>query len=104
MITQESIYTGTDLKILIEMSAPGFSMEDDNWEVIFKSGSRVLKTCPKSECISDDDGKYYALVRATEIRQGKLDIVFHALVPDGDWDDGIRNETDRQALTTVKKI
>ena len=104
MASQGQQYSGTDLKILIEMEAPDFSMADDDWEVQLKSGTKVLKTYSKADSITDNQGNYYILVRATDLRAGKIDIVFHALVPDDDWDDGIRNETDKQALTRVVKI
>jgi len=100
----DSIYLGTDLKVLIEMEAPGFSMEDDDWEVLLKSGGKTLKTFPKDECIEDEEGKFYICVRATDLKTGTIDIVFHALVPDEDWDDGIRNEVDKKVLAQIIKV
>lgn len=101
---EEPIYSGTDIKVLVTMEAPGFSMADDEWEVSLKSGGKVLRTYAKDDCIMDGDGNYYALVRAEDLRAGVIDIIFHAYVPDSDWDDGIRNETDKQQLTRVQKL
>lgn len=100
----DQFYMGTDLKVLIEMEAPGFSMADDDWEVILKSGSKILKTYTKEECVVGSDGEYYICVRADIMRRGSVDIAFHALVPDEDWDDGIRNETDKQHFAKILKI
>lgn len=100
----DQFYMGTDLKVLIEMTAPGFSMDDDDWEVILKSGSKILKTYTKEECVVGEDGKYYICVRSEDMKRGSIDIVFHALVPDEDWDDGIRNETDKQTFARILKI
>lgn len=101
----ESLYLGTDLKILVKMEAPGFSMEDDEWEVMLKIGGKIVGEYPKAECIKDEEGNYYACVRGSSLKNGALDIVFHALVPDSDFmDDGLRNEYDKQPLATIKKI
>lgn len=100
----DSIYLGTDLKVLIEMEAPGFSMSEDNWEVSLKSGGKVLKTFAKDECIEDSEGKFYICIRAADLKTGTIDIVFHALVPDDDWDDGIRNEVDKKVLAQIIKV
>lgn len=100
----DQFYMGTDLKVLVEMEAPGFSMADDDWEVSLKSGSKVLVTFTKDQCAVDEDGKYYICVRSDVLRRGSIDIVFHAHVPDDDWDDGIRNETDKQNFAKILKI
>lgn len=100
---EESFYLGNDYKLLIEMTAPGFSMDDDDWDVSIKIGSRTLAKYAKADCIRDDEGNYYALVRGSDMRPGNLDIIFHAYVPDDDWDDGIMNEIDKQSLATIIK-
>ena len=100
----EQIYIGTDIKVQVSIEASGFSMEDDDWDVSLKSGGKVLKTYSKADCMMDSDGQFYALVRAEDLKSGDIDILFHALVPDEDWDDGLRNETDKQHLLKVLKI
>lgn len=101
---ENQIPLGSDIKVLIEMSAPGFSMANDDWEVIFKCGGKAVATRSKSECIQDYQGNWYALLRGADMKNGELSIVFHAFVPDYDWDDGIRNEYDKQVIGPVVKI
>ena len=101
---ENQIPLGSDIKVVIEMTAPGFSMNNDDWEVIFKCGGKTVATRTKAECIKDYQGNWYATLRGADMKNGMLSVVFHALVPDYDWDDGIRNEYDKQDIAPVVKI
>ena len=100
----EPIYLGTDIKVRVLMEAPGFSMANDDWEVIFKCGGKVVATRAKADCIQDSTGNWYALLRGSEMKNGELSVVFHAKVPDYDWDDSIRNEYDKKTVGSVVKL
>lgn len=97
-------YIGGDFKLYVTMEAPGFDMMTDEWEVLIKVGNKVCQTIPKSEAFLDDQDNWYVAVDGSKLREGKLDVVVHAMVPDTDFSDGIRDEIDKHKnLTTVEK-
>lgn len=96
-------YDGSDLKILVELTASGFDMFRDDWSVGIKCGNKIVKTIPKSEAIQHEDG-WFVTVRADDLRPGKIEVVGYAQIPDEDFDDGIRNEVDKDDLLTYSKV
>lgn len=96
-------YQGSDLKILVEMEASGFDMDLDDWSVGIKCGGKIVKTIKKEDAISTDDG-WIVCVRADDLKPGVLEVVGYAAVPDDDFDDGIRNEVDKDTLLTYQKV
>lgn len=97
-------YIGGDFKLYVTMEAPGFDMMTDEWEVQIKVGNKVCQTITKAEAFVDDQDNWYVAVDGSTLREGKLDVVCHAKVPDDDFADGIRDEIDKHKnLTTIEK-
>lgn len=96
-------YLGTDLKFLVEMTAQGFSMDNNDWEVSVMCGTKTVSTFGKQDCIRDDDGNWYVCIKATLLKKGDLTLVAHALVPDTDFEDDIRNEVDKEKVGKILK-
>lgn len=96
-------YKGSDLKILVVMEASGFNMDEDDWSVGIKCGNKIVKVIPKQDAIQNEDG-WVVTVRAEDLRPGTIEVVGYGKIPDVDFDDGIRNEVDKERLLTYKKI
>lgn len=97
-------YVGEDLKFLVEMTAPGFSMDDDDWSVTVRIGSKDVAEFKKEDCIRDNDGNWYVCIEADILSRGPLTLVGHARIPDMDFDDGIRDEIDAKSMGKIDKI
>jgi hypothetical protein len=95
----ETYYRGTELKFKVTVTATGFSMADDDFEVEVKSGRSSI-TLEKEDLIVKS-GEYFAVIDTNELPAGTLKLVATAHVPDTDADDGIRNEV---AVTNLCQI
>ena len=98
-------YIGSDLKFLVKMEASGFSMDDDEWEVLVKCGNKVVATFHKSDCIQGGDGEWYVCVPNDVLKNGDIHLVGHAWIPDDDFQStGVRNEVEKVKVGTIKKV
>lgn len=102
MKTKDRYYVGTDLKFLLEIKAPGFSMTDDEYEITLKSESNTV-TIPKSEMVEGEDG-FFLLVDTTKLGEGLVKMVVTAKVVDDDFPKGFRREVMVQDLCYIKKV
>lgn len=96
-------YDGTDLKILVEMTATGFDMDTDDWSVGIKCGNKVVKKIPKEEAVKTEEG-WFVCVRAADLKPGQVEVIGYAKIPDDDFDDGIRNEVEKDKLLVYSKV
>ena len=103
MAQGEIAYNGSDLKILVELTATEFNMDLDDWSIGIKCGNKIVKTIPKSEAVRHQDG-WFVCVRADELRTGKVEVIGYAKIADNDFDDGIRNEVNKDDLLTYTKV
>ena len=86
----ETIYKGTELKFKVELTASGFSMATDDFEVEVKSGKTSVSLDKEDLILSS--GEYYGIVNTDDLAPGEVKLVCTAHIPDSDADDGIRNE------------
>lgn len=100
----ENWYTGTDLKFLIEMSSSGFSMDDDDWSILVRSSGKIVQEIPKTDCVRENDGKWYVFVNASYLKSGELALVAHIRVPDPNFDDDFRDEYEVKVVGKIDKI
>ena len=91
---------GAELKYKIEIIAGGFSMEEDNFEVVLKCGSKK-RTITKDQMVNDEQGNFYIVVDTNGFKPGDLFAFTYAYVPDHDCPDGLRTEVDKYKLTTL---
>ena len=99
----ENAYLGTKLKFLVEITAEGFSMVDNDFTVTLKRGS-VTKTFTKSELVQDDEDNFYVCFDSSEFGRGLITATITAYVPDEDFDDGIRTEVQKFDLVNVNPV
>lgn len=86
----EGVYLGTDLKYKLEITSPGFSMADDDFDVYLRRGSQIVHI-PKNEAIQDGDD-WYICFNSEALGRGMVKAIIVAHVPDTDFEDGIRDE------------
>lgn len=97
----EQYYVGTDLKFKINLSAAGFSMDEDDFLIeIFCSSKRM--EYKKEDLIDSTDG-YYLVIDTTQFPAGQMKMVVTAFVPDEDIPGGVRKEVGVCDLCTIKK-
>jgi len=99
-----SWWDGSDLKFLVDIQASGFDMDSDEWSVGVEVGTKIVKTYPKEECIKGDDGNWYVCIDKSYLRNGDLSLIAYASIPDADFDDGSRDEVDKQIMGRIKKV
>ena len=102
-MTQDVTYSGTDLKIKVELTAIGFDMDIDGWKVGIKCRNRIVKYISKEEAIRNEDG-WFVTVRAADLKPGAIEVVGFAEIPDEDFDDDIRNEVGKEYLLEYNKV
>lgn len=95
----ETYYRGTELKFKVAVTATGFSMAEDDFEIEVKSGRSSIGMA--KEDLIEKSGEYFAVIDTSELPAGTLKLVATAHVPDTDADDGIRNEV---AVTNLCQI
>lgn len=102
-MTSDLTYVGTDLKILVTLTATGFDMDLDDWQIGIKCRNKVVKVISKEEAIKTEDG-WFVTVRAADLKPGVIEVVGYARIPDDDFDDGIRNEVGKERLLDYEKV
>lgn len=102
-MANESAFIGTELKFQVLIEAGGFSMEDDDYEIVISCGNKSIPLTQDDVRI-DDQGNYFIVIDTTEFKKGDVYATTYAHVPDSDFPDGKRTEIDRKKLITLKKI
>jgi len=98
----ERYYVGQGLKFKIDISAPGFSQERDNYDIDFHCGDTVLRF-DQDDIIQSGDC-FYLPIATESLIPGKMKMVITAYVPDADFDDGFRKEITVFNLGVLKEI
>lgn len=91
-----------DFKFLVELEAPGFDMNADDWSIEVKCGNKTVSVIPKSDCRSTEEG-WFVSIPADILRQGELALVARASVPDSTFPDGKRDELAREVIFNLVK-
>ena len=95
---------GEEAKYAMRIDAQGFSMENDEFNVVLSWGMRGESiTIDKSDMIFSIDGYYY-FVFDTSPMAGKVTARCTYYVPDFDCPDGLRTEVDTQLLCFIATI
>ena len=97
----DGAWVGTLLKYKIEITADGFDMADDDFEVEVRRGKMSVRI-RKEDMLQTEEG-FFLLVDTEALGPGRYEVVTRAFVPDGDVPDGIRLEVDKQTLIVVEK-
>lgn len=99
----ERAWVGTGLKFAVNITAEGFSMEDDDWKVVFQCGRKSVEITKAEASIGEDD-TFYVNVDTSLLGAGTLSVITTAYVPDDDWEGGVRKEVDKQDILYIKEI
>ena len=102
MNEQESYYVGTDLKFELDITASGFDMAEDDYEITLVSNNRSYDVESK-DIVTSTDGKQYLLVDTTKFPSGLIKMVVTAYVPDDDFPNAVRREVTKADLCYIKK-
>lgn len=95
-------YVGTDLKFLLEIEAPGFSQDEDDYEIRLESDDAQV-VIPKSEIVDGEDG-HYLCVDSTRLGTGLVKMIVTAKVSDSDFKKGYRREVLVRDLCYIKTV
>lgn len=98
--TIKKIYLGTELKFQVDIESDGFSMADDDFNVVIKN-KKIEKTIKKEDMLVTAEEKYIFTLDTAEFGAGEYIIITTAYVPDEDFDDGLRTEVTKQTLCVV---
>ena len=110
----DSAFSGTERKFLVEITSPGFDMARDEFEVALTRGD-IQRVFYKSDMISEtytvvegghevEKTDYYLCFDTMEFGNGVIVATVVAHVPDSDFSDGIRDEVEEFELLHVKHV
>ena len=102
-MTNEKAFIGTELKFKIDIEASGFSMVDDDFNIIIKKRN-IEKRFEKVDLVDDGQGNYYVCFDSAEFGTGTISAIVTAYVPDTDFPDGFRTEVFEMDLVTINKV
>ena len=102
-MAQEKAPIGSDVKFIVDISSPGFSMSDDNFTVTLTRGSTSI-TYTKNDMVVDGVGNYYLCFSTATFGKGLITATVTAIVPDDDFDDGTRTEIEKFDLLNVVSL
>lgn len=106
------LYSGTEAKYLIEITADGFSMVDDDFTVEIVRGPNhqfFAKADLVDETYEEEDAehntvvkhRYYVCFDTTNLGIGNLFAIVTAFVPDDAFGDGLRTEVIKVELEPI---
>ena len=108
-MTNENVLLGTDLKIKVELTCEGFSMDDNDFDLTVRwNGGTDTYTKREEEkdthIIRSQEGDWYLCI-PTEGMKGLVTLIAKLYVPDSDFQfqDNIREEIVKQDLFTIKR-
>lgn len=111
-------WLGTVLKYKVEITAEGFSMDEDDFEIEIRRGKEsvvlhkedllIHEVEPEGSGSGSGSGEpeleYYMLVDTEALGAGKYEVITRAYVPDDDIEGGVRPEIDKQTLIIVNAL
>lgn len=102
-MTSEFDWNGTGLKFAVNMTADGFSMDEDDWTITVTRGNNKI-VFDKTNSIQDERGQWYICFHSDILGPGQCNIIYDALVPDSDFEGGIRHEIKKYELIYNKGL
>lgn len=105
-------YKGEEIKFAINIEAPGFNMDTDDFDIEVKSGNTSVKGYKDSSKSQDtavrvfketkneqeEDNGWYAIVNTATLAIGQMRVISTAYIVDANADDGIRKSIDVKNL------
>ena len=110
-----NIYQGDEKKFAIELTAPGFNIDTDDFDLEVgspKVSVKASKGAPTDalaifyETVTPEEGEpykvWYAIVDTTTLSLGQINVIATAYIVDANANDGVRRESDVAVLGTLK--
>lgn len=97
MDTLQRIWVGTGLNIVVNITAEGFSMHDDDFSITFECGRKSI-VLTKDELVENEDGTFVAFVDTSKLSSGVLRATTVVHIADSNWEAGYRVEINKQDL------
>ena len=97
---KDSYYVGTDLKFLVNITASGFSMDDDEYTIVLRCNGKEVQ----GDVVEGENNEHYLLVDTSQFGSGLLKMIVYADVPDEDFPDGTRREVASFDLCDLKRV
>ena len=88
---EEKAFVGTGLKFVLEITAAGFDMQTDDFELTLKRGPKSI-VIQKAEMLQDAQDNFIVCFDSAELGTGVVQAIVTAYVPDLDFPTGIRKE------------
>lgn len=100
----DKTFLGTELKYLLKINSPGFSMATDEFEATVEGNGGGM-TFHKSDFPTDASGNYYLCFNTRDFGAGPISVTITAHVPDVDFPDNFRDEVTKISnLITVLEV
>lgn len=109
-----TMYCGDEKKFAIELTAPGFNIDTDDWDLEVASPNAKVEASKGAstddlmifyETVTPEQGEaykqWYAIVDTTKLIKGQLVVTATTHIPDANASGGIRNETAKYVLGTL---
>ena len=93
---------GTELKYAVNITAKGFDINEDSFEIDLYCGPKKLHF-DKADLRVGSDNQYYLCFNSKDIGPGIVTAVITAHVPDTDFNDNVRDEVVSFFLINIKK-
>ena len=97
----DTFYIGSQLKILFEITADGFTQDSSTYTIVLKCGG-VTKTDGRSHIVTNNS-KHYLLVDTSEFNAGVLTATVTASVTDNDFTSNVRREVEVVELCHLRE-
>lgn len=100
----DPVILGTEIKFVVNITALGFNINDDDFTLFVMKGRNIVKEIDKTELIVDEEHLHILCLDSAELGAGTFDLAVKAEIPDSHFPDGYRTEIARVPLMTVKKL
>lgn len=100
---KDALFVGTELKVVVQMTCEGFSMETDPWKVTIKRGSKEV-ICERGKNTVFDGENWVCLVDTSILGAGIYKVIGEIDVPDPDFEDGYRHEVYLEEFRRINPV
>lgn len=111
---EDKSFVGTEMKYKVTITAEGFDMDSDDWEIMVCRG-KTCRTFEKADCVHREEqvvtpsgttteSVWYLCFNTADFGPGNYYAVLTAHVPDADFPDNIRDEVKKLLLEPVEAV
>ena len=98
---EDSAFVGTELKYAVDITAYGFDMAEDDFQIELRNGKKTL-LFKKEDLAVDENDQYYLCFDSAKLGEGLVTATVTVMVPDPDFPDGNRKEVVTSVLVYLK--